>query len=57
MKAEPTSKEVPKMLSLTKDMDTRWFRGEGIGAGNPSWIEHYIVHSTQPRVKIPNGTS
>jgi hypothetical protein len=24
-----------------------WFRGEGIGAGNPSWIEHYIVHSTR----------
>jgi hypothetical protein len=38
-------------------MDTRWFRGEGIGAGNPSWIEHYIVHSTRPRVKILFGTS
>jgi hypothetical protein len=25
---KPTSKEVPKMLSLTKDMDMRWFRGE-----------------------------
>jgi len=27
-----------------------WFRVEGIGAGNSSWIEHYIVHSTGKNV-------
>jgi hypothetical protein len=47
---KPTSKEVPKMLSLTKDMDTRWFRGEGIGVGNPAGSST-IFHSLHPQPK------
>ena len=34
-----TSKEVPKMLSLTNDMDTRWSRVEGIGAESGVGVE------------------